>query len=883
MDGCLQTVMRVNWHTAGVTSLKPPTATYRVQLNSDFGFAQLKDAVPYLAELGVSHIYASPIFQAKKASTHGYDAVDPNKISSELGGAEAFDDLCREAASYGLEWLQDIVPNHVAYTPENPMIWDVMQRGSSSKFYGFLDVDWNHPSPQLKGKVLAPFLDQKHETCLRGGDIQLAYKEGFVLSYKGTDFPVTLDSHGEILSSSTENPAAIEQALKTYNSNPQLLDKLVSKQVFALTYWRRALRELNYRRFFDITDLICLRIEEKQVFETVHRLVFELMAEGKVGGARIDHVDGLHDPQEYIERFRQKTPNVYTIVEKILTAQEELPCSWHVQGTTGYDFLNHTNQLFVDTENQTKFDTLYAQFSENNEPFSQLLYQCKKQVIEMSFSGDMDNLARLMLAELQNWKFGRDVEPPKLKEALVEVFACFSVYRAYLSPKNRDKKAQEPFAAALTLARQKNANVNCEFSAISSLLRECEWSEGALAVFMRLQQFTGAVMAKGFEDSALYRYVRLLSLNEVGGDPSKFGCSPEEFHEFNMARQKNWPHTLNASSTHDTKRGEDARARLNVLSELPQEFSVRLQKWAALNHPLKKETAGKLAPSPNEEYYLYQTLLAAYPFAEADMPQFRQRLKTHIPKALREAKVHSNWLDPNVKYEAAVSEFVDTLFEGEQAGEFREDFLPFQNKISNFGVFNSLSQTLLKITCPGIPDFYQGAELWDLNMVDPDNRRPINFQQRQKLLAEIQKTEPAKATKLLEDPIDGKAKLYLIFRALAARKRRRELFEQGTYVPLVVKGRFSRHVIAFCRIKGSLCAVTAVPRFLASLPRREGKAGFDWQDTVVFLPDSEVKAWVNVFTKEKIVPHQVSGRAVLRVSDLLERFPVALLLSEEST
>lgn len=863
--------MRVNRDTAGLT-LKAPIATYRVQLNKTFGFQDLKNILPYLSKLGISHIYASPIFQAKKDSAHGYDITDPNTISQELGGKTAFQELIKEASAFGLEWLQDIVPNHASYSLENKMIYDLMANGASSRYGGFFDVNWNYPSPKLRGKILAPFLARSLSECLKEGKLSLAFNDGFKIKYDGMGFPVNAEASENLLQNAT-----IKQVVERYNNDPQLLGELLSTQYYALAHWRTALKHINYRRFFDIIDLIGLRMENPQAFEDTHRLIFELAKSGRFSGLRVDHIDGLYEPAVYLHKLRQHLPETYLIVEKILTDNEQLPASWSVQGTTGYDFLNYTNKAFIKQDSEQEITAFYRQFTGNTQAYSELLYDCKKYVIGTYFLGDVRNLARLITETLRKIrhelpygrsKYGRS----KLEEAVAELLSCFPIYRTYLNQRNHD---DEVFRMALKLAQPKNPRLANEFSAIAHLLEQSRNSPDALHALMRFQQFTGAIMAKGFEDTALYRYSRLLSLNEVGSNPAQFGCSLQDFHEFNRLRQQNSPLTLNATSTHDTKRGEDVRARLNVLSEISGEFKDSVEIWAKLNTAKKRQIKGKLAPDQNEEYYLYQTLLGAFPWNPER--EFTERIKQHMVKALREAKINSNWLTPNLPYEEAVTDFAAEVLGSE---DFMKAFLPFQQKIAFYGFFNTLSQTLLKVTCPGIPDFYQGTDLWDLNLVDPDNRRPVNFKKRQELLSEISLLRPSQAPNLLETPSDGKAKLYVIYKTLTFRQKIKELFEAGAYIPLAVKGRYAENALAFCRKKGGAYIVVVVPRFLTGLLKPQEvweKADVDWADTCISLPDGAPSSWSDIFTDRTLT----SKSGNLPIRDALDGFPVALLYSGE--
>lgn len=883
-----------------------PVATYRVQLNNEFDFNKLKVILPYLSQLGISHIYASPIVQARHGSSHGYDGTDLNKINEDLGGKKAFEALHQEAASQGLEWIQDIVPNHIAYSPESTIVFDMMKYGSSSKFYNFLDVDWNHPSPKLNGKILAPFLNDDYEKCLQNGEIKLAYNNGFQIQYGGMEFPVRISSYKKILNklprdwsatfdnekmilagiqnydSDNKLRTAINEAIRRYNSDVNLLKKLLSEQIYALADWKDALKEINYRRFFDQSDLICLCMEEMQVFETAHQLIQQLLSEKKVTGLRVDHVDGLYDPERYLKRLRKLAPDAYIVVEKILLKGENLPASWPIQGTTGYDFLNLLNGLFVESENEEKISSVYGKFTRNRKGFDELVYQNKKSIVRRYFGGDIENLARLFLQVAEKRPYGENCSLRRAREAIVELLSSFRVYRTYFSENSKEKKDCEYFKEALKLAKQKNEKIETELNAVEKLLEESATSSDALQFIMRLQQFTGPIMAKGLEDTAFYVYNRLLSINEVGGDPSRFGCSIEDFRAFQSSRQAVWPSTMNATATHDTKRGEDFRARLNVLSEVPAELDFQLKKWSAINLKKKKTLNGKLVPSKNEEYYIYQTLIGSFPFDISELDDYKKRVKQHITKALREAKMNSNWLSPNQRYEEATGAFLIEILDSSRENPFLCDFLPFQKKIAFYGFLNSLSQTLVKIFSPGVPDFYQGTELWDLNLVDPDNRRPIDFDKRQKFLKKIQNMKPAKVQELLNNFEDGQVKIFEIYKALGARNRNKDVFQDGDYIPLKVKGALRHHIIAFCRKKQTRWAVIVAPRFLVNVAVNQLPLGDVWMDTVVCLPRDAPKNWKETFTGEPVFAKKLANDEGLWVAELLRSFPVALLLSEES-
>ncbi len=858
--------------------LRVPIATYRVQLSEQFGFRQLADIIPYLSKLGISDIYASPIFQTKRGGTNGYEITDSTRIDEKLGGREEFEQTQKEAARYGIGWIQDIVPNHMAYTPESPAIWDVMEHGQDSKFNDFLDVDWNHPN--LRGKILAPFLDKPYQECLKQKEIKLSHNGKFIANYNNVDFPIRKSSiEGEL--KDKHHPKEIADI----NADLGLLDEVLTNQFFKLTYWKSALSEINYRRFFDIIVLICLRQEIPSVFKQTHNLIISLIAAGKFTGLRVDHVDGLREPDQYLRMLRGYCPDAYLLVEKILSCDEELRSSWPVQGTTGYDFLNLLNSVFVDGENEKKFGAIHAEFTGFTIIYNDLLFECKKLVAQHYFGGDMTNLARLFLQVLSKREYGRDCTFGELRNAIKGLVCSFKVYRTYISSHSKESKKEEQLLlSAFHEFSNRTDRVSAELESLEKLLNEIRFSEDALACFTRLQQFTGPIMAKGFEDTMLYRYTRLLSLNEVGGSPERFGISVHLFHSFNARRQERLPLTLNATTTHDTKRGEDVRARLNVLSEMPDKFRSQVKKWTELNSKKKRSIDGKEAPDKSEEFYMYQTLLGTLPFDSSPTDaSYIERVKNHMIKAVREGKQNSSWLEPNLAWEDAVISFVNEILDLKSSATFIADFLAFQKEIEFYGVYNSLSQTLLKITCPGVPDFYQGSELWDLNMVDPDNRRITDYGTRKRLLKEVLNFFPTQNSlgNILGNYSDGKVKLFTTQRALVVRKEMREVFESGVYTPIKAVGRFGGHVIAFCRRKHNQSVIVAVPRLLTKVVEA-GKppVGEIWTDTRLCLPQNFESSWINTFTDENLRPTKVGDDWLLPMSDVFHLFPLSLLVSE---
>ena len=556
---------------------------------------------------------------------------------------------------------------------------------------------------------------------------------------------------------------------------------------------------------------------------------------------------------------------------------EVLPSDWCVEGSTGYDFLNQLNSLFIAVQNEAEATLFYHRFTGCKESFDELLYACRKSVVRSLFRGDVDNLARVLRQLLK----ANTVQLTKKMstDLLVELMVAFPVYRTYCTESQISKSDHNVLEITFETAKRRNPQLEKELSALQRLLEQSPPSSGAAAWLMRLQQYTGAVIAKGMEDTALYIFNRLLSLNEVGGNPFRFGRSDSEFHKLMKLRQAGLRNSLNASSTHDTKRGEDSRARLNVLSEIPQEFGNQVAQWAEINLKKKRLVKGKVTPAPNEEYYIYQSLLASFPFDEAETAEFQLRLKQHMIKALREAKINSSWLQPNESYEEAITAFVNQIVDTNQRSTFMNKFMPFQKKIAYFGFLNSLSQTLIKIVSPGIPDFYQGSELWNLNMVDPDNRRPVDFVKRQKLLKETQKTLCTKLGELLDSYSDGKAKIYLINHALKFRNSKRDLFQQGDYIPLKAKGAHAENIIAFCRKKSADWTLALAPRFVytmmngeQSLPLRDA-----WKDTTVLLPKDAPVRWKDIFSGNTI-----SSGDGLKVADAMEAFSVCLLTPTEA-
>ncbi|MGA1839013.1 MAG: malto-oligosyltrehalose synthase [bacterium] len=926
-----------------------PVSTYRIQFSPSFDFNSAREIIHYLLELGISDLYASPIFKVRRGSMHGYDVVDPNQLNPELGDTENFERLIAELRSMDMFWLQDIVPNHMAYDSQNEMIMDLLENTENSKFYHFFDIDWDHFYDSLKKKLLTPFLGKFYSESLEDAEIQLRYDQnGLSVNYYSLRLPLRLESYVRVFKHNIKvlegtlgqnNPELIKflgtlhliddlanikefkpeydqvkhakgMLWKLYMQNPTIkafmdanilffngekgqpdsfthLDDLLAEQPFRLSFWKVAAEEINYRRFFSINDLISLRVEDEEVFTFTHELIFKLVDDKKFDGLRIDHIDGLWDPTTYLERLREKTDQTYIVAEKILDFDEKFPPFWPIQGTTGYDFMNHINGVFCRKGNKKAFSKIYDGFTDFHLSFEDLVPEKKRLIIEKHMAGNIDNLAHIMKKIAVKDRYGKDITLYALKRALVEVMSFFPVYRSYINENKFSDTDKLYISRAIRDALRINPDLVYEMSFIEKFFSpdfskqlNDEENEQLTYFIMQFQQFTSSIMAKGFEDTVLYIYNKLISLNEVGGNPDRFGVSEEEFHTFSQYRAVHLPHTLNATSTHDTKRGEDVRARINVLSEIPGEWESHLKNWHRINRRFKKRVNSAYMPDGNDEYFLYQTLIGAFPFDAGELPQLTDRIKNYIIKAVREAKRHTAWIKPDTEYEDACLHFVEEILRPGDENIFLKEFMSFQKKIVFYGIFNSLSQTLAKITSPGVPDFYQGTELWDLNLVDPDNRRPVDYQKREYFLKDIRKKSQhdilGLINELLENKEDGRIKLFLIYKALKTRRERQDIFQNGIYIPIKTEGRFRDCIIAYAKNYQDRLAITVIPRFLTNLIK-EGVFPLGeqvWEDTRLVLPDELSSfSWTNAITDQP-----VSGEGPLLAGKIFEHFPVGLLI-----
>jgi (1->4)-alpha-D-glucan 1-alpha-D-glucosylmutase len=880
-----------------------PRATYRIQLHAGFGFDDAAAIAPYLRDLGVTHVYCSPYLQAAAGSTHGYDVIDPSRVNEELGGEAGHARFCSALGEAGLGQVLDIVPNHMSIDPKggeqrNVWWWDVLENGPASRYAAYFDVDWDSPQARLRNVVLLPILGDHYGRVLEAGELVLVRLGGaFEIHYHEHRMPVaprSLDTllaeaarrcgspdlafladalgrlpiatatdresvairhrdkevlRGQLARLAGEKPevaAAVDAEVARVNADPDRLDGLLERQNYRPAFWRTAGRELDYRRFFDVHTLVGLRTEDERVFSDTHARILDWVASGVLDGLRVDHPDGLYDPEGYFERLRQRAPGAWIVAEKILEPGEALPTDWPVAGTTGYDFLNRVNGLFVDPAGEGALSELWAEISGETLAWPEVVHEKKHLVLEQLLASDVNRLAEVFLAVCERHRRHRDYTRFELRLALAEVAACFPVYRTYVRAGEGQAGEEDvrSIEAAIAAARLWRSDLPGDlFDFLRDLLTLTVEGEVEGELAMRFQQLTSPTMAKGLEDTAFYTFLRLLSLNEVGGDPGRFGVSPEEFHGACLETQESWPETMLATSTHDTKRSEDVRARLDLLSEIPREWAAAVGRWRRAN---ERHWRG-YPPDPSAEYLLYQTLMGAWPIDG-------ERLGSYLEKALREAKRKTSWTRPDAEYEAAVRGFAESLL-GDPT--FTADLEAFVAPLIVPGRVNALAQVLLKLTAPGVPDLYQGSELWDLSLVDPDNRRPVDYDLRRRRLAELQ-DDPAPEA-ILARADSGLPKLWLVRQALHLRRRRPELFGRGsTYRPLPAHGPQAGHAVAFTR--GEAIGVV-VPRLVLGW-------GGDWQEAAIALPPGD---WRNELTGEEV------GGGEQPVAGLLSRFPVALL------
>jgi malto-oligosyltrehalose synthase/4-alpha-glucanotransferase len=856
-----------------------PVTTYRIQFHKDFTFSAFEKVIPYLQQLGIKTIYASPIFDAVPSSTHGYDIVDPLRINPEIGTLDQLRDISRRLKAVGIGWLQDIVPNHMAFHPRNTWLMNLLEKGRASEYAGYFDIDWEHPS--FSGKLMVPFLDSSLGNVIHEKRLQLTFEQQkLYLNFSGNLFPVQRATYKFIADQTGDPETNISAvALEKINSDISLLQTIAGQQHYILCHWRDTEKQINYRRFFTINGLIGLRMEDEALFNHYHKFIKQLIEEGIVQGLRVDHIDGLYDPTEYLYSLRSLAgENAYIIVEKILQADEQPPRYWPIQGTTGYDFLGTVNNLFTYAGNQKKFTAFYKKWTNNNRgPHPQLLAK-KADILYGHMAGELDNLYRLF-NELNLVDADVHISSENIKAAIGAFLVHCPVYKFYGNQfpleKHEATEIRKVFASVKKHSRDMEAPADILIDAllVKPIDDDKEYNTNVLKFYKRCMQYTGPLMAKGVEDTFMYNYNRLIAHNDVGDTPTAFGIGKKEFHEKMIDRKLHWPLTMNATSTHDTKRGEDARARLNVLSEAGNEWLKAVTHWKEQNSAFKKNNI----PDANDELFIYQSLIACHPMPGETDDSFPRRFKAYIQKALREAKVNTNWAEPNDEYESAVALFIDYLLD--KNTEFYNSFYSFLQDIADAGIINSLSQLIIKQTCPGVPDTYQGSEMWNLSMVDPDNRAAVNFDIRRQLLQELEATtsQDRLIDKLWNTRYSAKIKLWLAQRLCAERSANADFFLHANYIPLEVHGKYKNHVMAFARQYRQTWYVIAVPLHIYMLckEQQQGIPDLDWNDTWIKLPPYMPGNCYNVLSKEKS-----KSEYKIDVHDIFKTSPFAILRFE---
>jgi (1->4)-alpha-D-glucan 1-alpha-D-glucosylmutase len=885
-----------------------PRATVRLQLHQGYTLHDAREQVPYFASLGISHYYLSPVSRARPGSMHGYDVVDPTLVSPELGGEDALRALATALREQGMGMVLDIVPNHMATHPDNAWWWDVLEHGPASRYAEWLDIDWRSPDPQLRGKVLAPFLGEPYGDSLTGGQIQLVFDEAhntFRIDVAGTPYPVAPDSLGAL-------GLERSQALKRYETGTQdgrqRLHELLERQHYRLAWWRCTADIINWRRFFEVSELIGVRMENEAAFDAVHALPLRLYAEGLIDGLRIDHVDGLAQPIAYCHKLREamrsqagrrpeglRDAEPWLVVEKILAGDEALDERWDVDGTSGYDFMDQAGAVLHDPAGEAPLTAHWERVAQDARSPDLYLREARRLMLRRHFVAERKGLLRALSGLAQSHPRTRDWTSDAIGRVLDEFLVAFPIYRTYADASGRSVGDAQRMAGVMQTVRDSLGRGQATEVALLDLLDGWLGGDPVAAApdtgisssrlqqeaIRRFQQLTPPLAAKSLEDTVFYRYGRLLSRNEVGSDPMVFALSADAFHQRNLWRVHRAPRSLLATATHDHKRGEDVRARLAVLSEMPQEWEQVSTRW--LQWPGRHD-ASMPATTLAERYMLFQTLVGAWPLDlraddSAEVRAYLDRVVQWQAKALREAKLTTSWFEPDEAHEQASADFVRSLAPGAPNHDLLKDIERVALRIAPAGAVNSLAQTVLRMASPGIPDLYQGTEFWDFSLVDPDNRRPVDFAARHAALDAVD--GDADMADLLADWKDGRIKQAVLARALRLRRRVAGVFEQGDYVALPVLGPKSANVLAFIRSREERMALVVVPRLCrmgiavgAAPGRPEIDADF-WGDTGIVLP----RRYLGVRLHDALTGAAWAARetGMLRVAHVLGGLPVAML------
>ena len=852
--------------------MMPPRATYRLQFHQDFPFEKGEALAPYLQRLGISHVYASPILTARAGSNHGYDVVDFRAINPELGGIDAFRRMANAFNAHGIRIILDIVPNHMAVGGADNFAWlDVLENGPASAYASWFDIDFDGPDPELKGKVLAPYLGAPYDEVLASGELRLIEDDALsklAVAYHHHRFPIRPQDIDETRSGGL-----------TRFADPAMLHALLERQNYRLAWWRTAGDRINYRRFFDITELAGVRIENREAFEAIHRVIFDLYAEGLIDGVRVDHIDGLTDPASYCALLRERLDGLaekrpvefaqtraYIVVEKILAADEWTPDGWPVEGTTGYDFMNEVSALQHDDAARQSLEEGWAAISGRTAHFDEEEIEARREMLRVNFCGQLESAVDAMASLKSSLANDRDLTRAALHRALASLIEHFRVYRVYATGRAGTPPPGDAFEQAMAAARQQPAADGNALAFIERVLRDSSGDPDVARAIRRFNQLTAPVAAKAVEDTAFYRYGRLLSRNDVGFDAERLGMGIDEFHDRMRVRSERAPHSMLATATHDHKRGEDVRARLAVLSEAPERWLAAVAEWQALIAKIRP-----LRSDPGDEAMLYQMIVGAWPLDlaphDADgLRVFAERLALWREKSLREAKLRSTWLSPNAENELAAQDFLKKALDPIGSADFLQSIHAFVETIAPAGAANGLVQIALRLLLPGVPDTYQGTELWDFSLVDPDNRRPVDYAARERIL----EGETSFDT-LASDWRDGRIKLKLMQSLLALRSRLPMLFAEGDYAPIAVEGRRAGHVLAFSRAHGVQKIVVVAGLCLLSDDARDGlMPPRDWWGDTRIVLDAEAglrSAWAL---------DDISSPFPSLVADHFERLPVSV-------
>lgn len=908
-----------------------PQATYRLQFHADFNLSRLQDILDYLQALGISTIYASPILAARLGSNHGYDVIDPLNINVEIGSEASLTKISQELKQRNIGWIQDIVPNHMAFDTNNPWIANLLELGPRSPFFTHFDIDWWNEHPKNYGKLMFPILGEPLANVLNSNQIRLSYDDrGLVIRYYEHRIPLNATSYTGLLTSiidqTSEQESKVQltkllialepfspnatgvvdpekwqqfksqwqglfsedkfrlmltEAIEQLSSSEGFIEELLDKQYFRLVYWKTTEQEIYYRRFFTVNDLICLNMQNPAVFEDYHQLLHTLVKRNIIQGLRIDHVDGLFDPTQYLAQLRDLVgKDTYLVVEKILEGEEEISTQWPIQGTSGYDFLVKANQFFSSNESPDLLNQLYQQWTPEERSYEDIVYYNKMFILRERMQGELNNLTRL-LETLKIIPETNTASSDELQEALAHVLVAFPVYRFYDNQLPLSEESLQLLSKIFSKAKKKAPQLSRALDTLRIIFngvpdKSEEVNKNTLYFIQRCQQFSGPLAAKGIEDTTFYQYHRLISRNEVGDNPDHLGMTTDELHQWLQSRSLL---TMNATATHDTKRGEDARIRINALSEQVEQWADVSRKWKNQHQTYRTDVAGKHYPTDNDVYFVYQTLVGSYPFHISPLEDnYTERLGNYLEKAVREAKINTTWSSPNADYEKSLTDFAQGILSDP---DFLEELTSFVQPLVRKSVTYSLGQTVLKIMAPGVPDIYQGTEFWDLSLVDPDNRRPVDYSARTFLLQQLAQHSDTlvKAQQLATNPDDPAIKMYTLYRSLQLRQRWPKLFSESYYQPLNVTGQYASHVLAFLRRHQDRFVLTVIPREIIQLIPEDlfFLLGKQWADTAVAIPDLPPDFWKNEFTGEII---NRSG-ASLPVSTILRHFPVAILTNQQ--